>query len=172
MYAPAPFDASAKTGWLAKEFKRLDRNEDGMLLLRDLELPEGLVRGADADGDGALSFDELAIDQVKKIGGYVGKFGETAALFTKQEKLRSAEWPGDNPLFRRIDEDKDGVVLQIEFDRYVRALRTALALASDFAVRFDLDGDGKVARAEFPGSDAVFARLDPDGDGFVARRKR
>ena len=31
--------------------------------------------------------------------------------------------------------------------------------------RFDRDGDGKVARAEFPGDDADFARLDRDHDG-------
>ena len=30
--------------------------------------------------------------------------------------------------------------------------------------RFDRDGDGKIARSEFPGSDADFARLDRDHD--------
>jgi hypothetical protein len=35
--------------------------------------------------------------------------------------------------------------------------------------RFDRDGDGKVARAEFPGDDADFARLDRDHDKVLTR---
>ena len=35
--------------------------------------------------------------------------------------------------------------------------------------RFDRDGDGKVARAEFPGDDADFARLDRDHDKALTR---
>ena len=35
--------------------------------------------------------------------------------------------------------------------------------------QFDRDGDGKVARAEFPGEDADFARLDRDHDKALTR---
>jgi Ca2+-binding EF-hand superfamily protein len=35
--------------------------------------------------------------------------------------------------------------------------------------RYDGSGDGKVSRAEFPGSDAQFRELDADGDGAVTR---
>jgi hypothetical protein len=51
-------------------------------------------------------------------------------------------------------------------------LRATLGLATDFLLRFDLDGDGRVARPEFPGSDATFARLDVDRDGFVTPKDR
>ena len=35
--------------------------------------------------------------------------------------------------------------------------------------RFDRDGDGRIARKEFPGSDADFARLDRDRDGALTQ---
>jgi hypothetical protein len=35
--------------------------------------------------------------------------------------------------------------------------------------RFDRDGDGRIARREFPGSDADFARLDRDRDGALSQ---
>lgn len=165
--SPAPSDGATKVGWLTKEFKRLDRNGDGALLMRDLELPEGWLRGLDRDGDGRASFDELAADEVRRLGGYVAKYAEAAKLLAERDALRASDWPGDAPLFRRLDEDKDSRVTPAELDRYVRSLRAALAIAAPFALRFDLDGDGRVARVEFPGSDLVFARLDADGDGFA-----
>jgi hypothetical protein len=33
--------------------------------------------------------------------------------------------------------------------------------------KLDKDGDGKVARDEFPGSDAAWRRIDLNGDGWV-----
>jgi Ca2+-binding EF-hand superfamily protein/thiol-disulfide isomerase/thioredoxin len=35
--------------------------------------------------------------------------------------------------------------------------------------RYDRDGDGKITRGEFPGSDADFSRLDRDGTGAISR---
>ena len=33
--------------------------------------------------------------------------------------------------------------------------------------RLDTDGDGKVGRAEFAGTDAAWRRMDRNGDGYI-----
>ena len=171
-YSPVPAKAAFKTGWLAREFKQADRDQDGFLLMRDLTLPEGYLKLLDRNGDGRASFDELVADEIVRQGGYVAKFAETAAYFAKHELARAADWPGDSDGFRRVDENKDGTVSAPEFDRHARRTRTTLSRASDFTLRFDLDGDAKVARAEFGGSELIFARLDVDGDGFITAKDR
>ena len=171
-YSPAPAKAAFKAGWLAREFKQADRDQDGFLLMRDVELPEGFMKLLDRNGDGVASFDELVADEIVRQGGYVAKFAEAAAYFAKHETARPADWPGESDGFRRVDENKDGAVSAAEFDRHARRTRAVLALASDFTLRFDLDGDGRVARAEFGGSDLVFARLDVDRDGVITAKDR
>jgi Ca2+-binding EF-hand superfamily protein len=167
----APYAATFKNGWLAKDFKKLVGDGDA-LLMRDFDLPEGYVKALDQDGDGKASFDEIAVDGFLRRGGKVARFPAIAEYFAKSDAAKAADWPGDAADFRRFDENRDGRVVVAEFDRVVRSLRETLDLRSDFVSKFDLDGDGKVARAEFPGSDLVFARLDVDGDGVVGPKDR
>ncbi|HYC76837.1 MAG TPA: EF-hand domain-containing protein [Planctomycetota bacterium] len=170
--APVPMSGELKSGWLARAFRDLDADGDGQLLVREIRLPPAFLAALDADRDGKASFEELASDQIARLGGYLPKFGATSAAFAGKDALRAAEWPGDAELFRRLDRDDDGRVGAAEFDRYVRELREAAALSGDFLVRYDLDGDRKVSRAEFPGADGVFARLDLDRDGEITAKDR
>lgn len=42
------------------------------------------------------------------------------------------------------------------------------AQAEQFMQRYDANGDGRIDRNEFPGSDEAFARLDADDDGLIS----
>lgn len=168
--SPAPSGSNLKTGWLARDFKRLDLDGDGALLMRELDLPPSFLKALDKNDDGRASFDELVADEIARTGGYVGKYAELAAYFAKNDAAKPADWPAENAAFRRLDENDDGTVVAAEFDRHTRRMREVLALASDFLVRFDLDGDGKVSPPEFGGPPSTFARLDVDKDGFVTAK--
>jgi Ca2+-binding EF-hand superfamily protein len=154
-------------GWFAKEAKLLDTNGDTVVTPQELRVPEVIMRGLDKNKDGRLQLEELARAQVGVMGGYLPRYHELSDLITQKSKIDRANWLGDANLFHKLDEDKDGVVSTPEFDRYGRAIRLALSLCPDFITRHDMDGDQKVSRREFAGTDSVFQRMDRNRDGFV-----
>jgi Ca2+-binding EF-hand superfamily protein len=159
-------------GWFAKEAKVLDTNGDTVVTPQELRIPEVIMRGLDKNKDGRLQLEELAKAQVGVMGGYLPRYHEISDLITAKSKIDRANWLGDPSLFHRLDEDKDGFISSAEFDRYGRGLQQALALCNDFVTRHDIDGDGKVSRREFPGTDSVFLRMDRNHDGFVTSADR
>jgi Ca2+-binding EF-hand superfamily protein len=159
-------------GWFAKEAKVLDANGDTVVTPQELRVPELIMRGLDRNKDGRLQLEELARAQVGVMGGYIPRYHELSDLVTQKSKIDRANWLGDPNLFHRLDEDKDGFISSAEFDRYGRGLQQALALCNDFVTRHDMDGDGKVSRREFHGTDSVFLRMDRNHDGFVTSADR
>src|SRR5262249_39382771 len=160
-------------GWFAKEAKAMDQNQDGVITLEEMRVPEIVMRALDKNKDGRVSLEEMARAQVMNVmGGYLPRFHELSDAIGRLGKLDRANWAGDPEAFKRLDEDKDGVVSVAEFDRYARALKSALSLCNDFVTRNDLDGDGKVSRREFPGTDSMFQRMDRNHDGYVTAADR
>lgn len=105
--------------------------------------------------------------------------------------LERKEFPGSDEQFAQMDRKADGKVTREEFaasevarrllqarsrDRTEpRARVSADSLVSErLAVlsRWDPNGDGKVTRTEWKGSDEGFATLDLDGNGVLDRRDR
>lgn len=147
-------EAEAAFGGLAgRILERFDLNEDGTISLRDLlalpldhifALIQGVLRNADANGDGMLTLEE-----------FTAAFPEIAA-----------------PLFDVLDRNDDGVLsvddlpdLPVEhfFLRLLRLLEIA-----------DADGNGEVTFAEVLEvvtdlTEAAFAELDRNGDGVLTR---
>lgn len=85
----------------------------------------------------------------------------------KDGRVQQNEWQNSRTLFERIDLDRDAAVTRDEAERYERRVE-----GRDFVERYDLDGDGKVIRAEFAGPQAAFARADRNGDGVITRSER
>ncbi len=83
-------------------------------------------------------------------------------------KISRAEFTGPEPLFDRLDADKDGFIIPAETQRFFRQnfLQNAPRLRA-----MDKDGDGKISRAEFTGPEPLFDRLDADKDGFIIPAK-
>jgi hypothetical protein len=148
-----------------------------------LEKARAYIAKYDADKDGRLSLVEFAGAKLREANGGAAVYKIT---------------PKSDNYWKGLDANKDGLVTADEFakgnagdafraldtnkDRFVSAEELAVALVKDmraqhdakpgasFIERYDLDKDGKVSRAEFPGSDAVFERLDANHDGVIDQK--
>jgi Ca2+-binding EF-hand superfamily protein len=167
-------DARARAADTTRSF---DRNKDGVIQREEYPGRDDIFRGADRNRSGALEAGEVLqlaeeeIDDIRKRLRSPGK-NEFLVLFDvdKDNRVGADEYDGPAAAFRKYDVDGDGVVTYDEL--YPAKMRnekdegpkpeqlTAVAT-------LDKDEDGKVARAEFPGSDAAWRRLDRNGDGFV-----
>lgn len=172
MGMPIPFGADLRAGWFLKEWRAMDKNDDGVVTWSELKTPSIALSALDRNRDNKVGLDELVKLQATHLGGWIPKFAEQSAALAKSQSVKKANWLSDPPLFGVMDANNDTMVTVAEFDRYVRTLRDALSLAPDFITRFDLDGDGRVGLAEWGGAAALFARLDRDGDGFVTTQDR
>lgn len=157
----AEFDAAR-----AARFAAIDANKDGALEVSELRawkrtLPSRIrdarFKALDADADGKIGADE----------------------FVAQRK----------EAFARIDANKDGKVDKAEFDAAFEKIRERMLSRYDahrgkrhrhwrkrhghgMKRRPDLNGDGKVTRAEFDAvGQMIFLRLDSDADGAVTREE-
>ncbi len=158
-------------------FQKLDRDHDGIVTLRELGTPTAPIELFDANGDQMLSKDELP--RVRPGGGpyalILATDAKTAlALLDQNHDGRLSErelehFPGT---LKRFDKNGDGELDLKELETAVTAARAEAPYAAfdDLLTRYDLDGDGAVSRAEFPGSDALFARFDVDGDGVITAK--
>ena len=147
-------------------FAGIDSNKDGALEVSELRawkrtwpsrVRDARFKALDADGDGKIGADE----------------------FVAQRKAR----------FAGIDADKNGTVEKAEFDAAFDKVRERMLAhygahrgkrhhrwrkrhGSRMERRLDLNGDGKVTKAEFDAlGQMMFLRLDGDGDGAVTRKE-
>jgi Ca2+-binding EF-hand superfamily protein len=118
------------------------------------------------------------------------------AAFTRMDadkdgKLVPKEFPGSDRQFAALDADKNGFATFAEYraSDVAKALLRARYRDKDEAhprttpaqlaplrllwlARADQNGDGKVTRAEWTGTDVAFLQLDRDGNGVLDKRDR
>ena len=86
-------------------------------------------------------------------------------------RTRTARWTseygGPGELFGLIDRNRDAVLSKTEVDIFLREINN-----TDFIKKYDANGDGRVTKREFPGTDEVFRRADRNGDGVVGANDR
>jgi len=96
-------------------------------------------------------------------------------------KVTAEEFPGRDEMFQRLDADKDGALT----DADVKAASAKAprkpgsdrpgrdrpgkgpAKAGSIIEQQDTDGDGKLTRAEFKGTNEIWRLLDRNGDGWI-----
>jgi hypothetical protein len=153
----------------------LDRNKDGRISAKELDPAFAGIFVLDANGDRLIQLEELR----------AARRGDDAMrplLLDALTLLRKLDKNGDGGLERRewsalltplletaVDEDRNGRLDERELLPVIARARDAglLLVPRLGPARFDLDGDGRVDPAEFPGPSWVFRRLDENRDGSL-----
>ncbi len=153
----------------AQDLRGWDKDGDGLVTRSEFRGPEALFEALDRDADGTLAGRELvSLD---------------APLEEREDPALQAFRRRLDKQFAKRDADEDGRLLPGElegkfpFEAYDGNVDGALSLA-EFAAslldtpvagvvyreRVDADGDGRIARREWTGSEEAFAALDQDDD--------
>ena len=154
-----------------------DQDKNGSVARDEYPGADYVFRAADRSRDGVLSFPELlalAQDELEDIRRRMKSptRNEFLNLFDLRSdgRVSADEYDGPAAPFRKFDADGDGVVTYDELypERMARREYEAPKPTDTNAVsRLDTDGDGKVGRAEFAGTDAAWRRMDRNGDGYI-----
>jgi Ca2+-binding EF-hand superfamily protein len=144
---------------LGKLFAAIDKDKNGEISEREFQDAYAeLMRQASARDEGKSGRKE-------RKNSYTIPFDEWDK--DRDGKLSQDEFQGNKEWFPLADRNRDGVLSRPEAETFARE-----QAHDEFVARYDGNGDGKVTREEFPGTDEVFRRADRNGDGVVTTGER
>lgn len=156
-------------------FFAIDANGDGALSADEIAAAAEAIKKLDFDGDGTVTREELRPRPAAAGApgrGLLRRFAE--ADRDGDGKLSREEAPEQlQEAFDRIDADGDGLIDRRDVRQFLASTGGGPGVGLGRLIRdFDRDGDGKVSREEAPERiRGVFDRLDANGDGFIDRQE-
>jgi Ca2+-binding EF-hand superfamily protein len=153
-------------------FRRMDANRDGRLTKDEWKLKAEFFERFDRNKDGFISADEVMLLGRGGRGrrGPDARSGKSSAHFlqkydaNRDGKVTKDEFKHERR-FAEIDADGDGALSKAEIEEAMDKRMRESDLG--FFERFDLNGDGKVTRAEFTGPASSFEAKDRNNDGII-----
>jgi Ca2+-binding EF-hand superfamily protein len=124
----------------------------------------------DADKDGAVSKEEFAAAGRGRGERTPGISAEALRRFDTNGdgKVTRDEFPGGGERFDRLDRNKDGALTAEDFPADGAPPTPPVTPTPKGVVEAnDKDGNGRLSRNEFPGSDEDWRALDKDQDGWI-----
>lgn len=168
--------AAQDRGKSAIRFQVWDANGDGVITRAEWRGNDRAFRNHDWNGDGKLSGDEVRAGARRSstwddrdIEGSIDREDDwTAARFRTLDhngdgRLSRSEWHANSELFTRVDRNRDNFLSAAEFTGDADDDR------EDNFGDLDTNRDGRLTRAEWHGSTAVFDALDANRDSVLTR---
>jgi hypothetical protein len=174
--------ASATTAEAQMRYQAMDTNKDGVITRNEWRGTDRAFRNEDWNGDGVLSGDEVRRGarrqnwsqdwnrdgRVDNLDSQI--FQRFRGYDTNNDnRVARSEWPGDQPLFTRLDTSRDGY---LSIQEYTQGGGFVLDAQGGPSFRFsniDANNDGWIARSEWNMSTADFNRLDLNRDNRISR---
>ena len=155
------FDPNGPATWTARNFRRIDRNNDGRIVPNEWYYGPESFRRADRDRNGVLSAAEF-----QNSGQWDDDRDDRFEYLDMNHngRIERREWHGSADAFDWLDRDRDNVLTRTE-------------VLGDGSTAFDgfgsLDGNnnGRLEPAEWRWSLTSFNRYDTNNDGWVSRRE-
>ena len=113
----------------------------------------------------SVFFFATAIFMIPKIAE-----GKQSNIINKHDKdddgkLSKDEFPGSDNAFDNLDKNQDGYIDKDEARKAPK--KQSKKGEKGYINKYDKDGDGKLSKDEFPGSDNAFDNLDKNRDGYI-----
>jgi Ca2+-binding EF-hand superfamily protein len=162
-------------------FQAMDRNRDGVIARTEWQGTRQSFGVHDWNGDGVLSGDEVRagarrqaqnIDDLDFNPDNAGEFnawsesGFASIDHNRDGRISEQEWHYDYETFNRVDWNRDGSLSKSEF--------MAADTEDDRSDRFeylDMNGDNRITRSEWHGTDAAFNLLDRNNNNVLSRNE-
>jgi hypothetical protein len=174
--------AGATSAHAQMRYQAMDTNRDGVITRSEWRGTERAFRNDDWNGDGVLSGDEVLTgarrqnwSQDWNRDGRVDNLDSQISQrfrgydMNSDNRVARSEWPGNQPLFTRLDTSRDGYLTIQEYTQGAGFTLDAQGGPSYRFANIDMNNDGWVTRNEWNMDSSSFTRLDLNRDNRISR---
>jgi EF hand domain-containing protein len=175
--------AGPTTAEAQMRYQAMDTNRDGVVSRDEWRGTDRAFGDEDWNGDGVLSGDEVRPGARRQTNwsqdwNRDGRVDNLDAQISQRfrgydmnndNRVARSEWPGDQPLFTRLDTSRDGYLSMQEYTQGGGFTLDSRGGPSNRFSNIDMNNDGWVTRNEWNMGSADFTRLDLNRDNRISR---